>query len=96
MGKGRKRKGRALTLRGMDAWVPSGHRQRAQQRRGLSWEAELGWWSVALCVCVCPKPLQHLCIRMCSSLSSPPCVRTPSPAASHHPAPRRAELGVIY
>lgn len=37
--------------------------------RRLGGEAVLGWclpeWG-----CVCPKPLQHLCIRMCSSLSS--------------------------
>lgn len=37
--------------------------------RRLGCEAVLGWW-LPECGCVCPKPLQHLCIRMCSSLSS--------------------------
>lgn len=37
--------------------------------RRLGCEAVLAW-CLPECGCVCPKPLQHLCIRMCSSLSS--------------------------
>lgn len=59
--------------------------------RGLGCEAELGWW-LAECGCVCPKPLQHLCIRMCSSLSSLLACALPRSLPTTTPLPGDGEL----
>lgn len=62
---------------------------------GLGCEAALGW-CLPKCGCVCPKPLQHLCIRMCSSLSSLLACALPRSLPTATPVPGEGIFFFIY